>query len=536
MNFFRKKAIPTTPFGCRKDAEPDLSRIQNYFLHKTHTNAAHILSDRTCNDLDLQALFAFLDRTNSVIGQQYLYDTLRAFRTAENRHIDEKFIEKLTNDETLRNTLHRQLSTLNRFETFYLSSLFQEPLAQPPKWFFVVKLLSFATTLSLVLLFINPSLTTVFVSLIIMNFGVHYWNKRNLFRYSESLPELIKMIQIARRLSKNNASLPPNSNELQSIQQLEKLQKKMRYFSFESRMQSDIAMLIWALFEIVKIIFLIEPLLLFTILKQLQTKTNAIENVFQFVGKVDMHYSIASLRHGLPNWCKPTNITINKTLKTKGLYHPLIVNCIKNNIDINGKSVLLTGSNMSGKTTFIRTIGINIITSYALNTAFAETFSIRFMPLFSAIRVSDDLLNDKSYYFEEVLTIKSMLHQSESTQPTIFLLDEIFKGTNTIERIAAGKAVLSYLNRNDNIVFVSTHDIELADLLKDEYDLYHFSETVDDKNIDFDYTLKPGKLRRRNAIKILEINSYPSEIVQEALYLSKQINQLPTRTEKNRTQ
>ena len=172
---------------------------------------------------------------------------------------------------------------------------------------------------------------------------------------------------------------------------------------------------------------------------------------------------------------------------------------------------------------FIRTIGINIITGSTLNTCFADEFLMPRTRLYSAIRISDDLLNDKSFYFEEVLTIKNMLDKCETETPNLFLLDEIFKGTNTIERISAGKAVLSALAKN-NIVFVSTHDIELADLLKDEYELYHFSENVSSNTVDFDYKIKDGKLKNRNAIRILQINNYPESIIKEALEISKRLD------------
>ena len=135
-------------------------------------------------------------------------------------------------------------------------------------------------------------------------------------------------------------------------------------------------------------------------------------------------------------------------------------------------------------------------------------------------------MNDKSYYFEEVLTIKEMIDNSGNGKPNLFLLDEIFKGTNTIERISAGKAVLSFMAKADNIVFVSTHDIELADLLKDQYILYHFSEKVDHQTVDFDYKLKDGKLKNRNAIRILQINGYPDEIIKEAIELSKELDNI----------
>ena len=116
-----------------------------------------------------------------------------------------------------------------------------------------------------------------------------------------------------------------------------------------------------------------------------------------------------------------------------------------------------------------------------------------------------------------------MIKESQSGIKTLFLLDELFKGTNTIERIAAGKAVLSYLCKNGNIVFVSTHDIELTGLLGRDYELFHFTEIVVDGAVHFDYTLKNGELKTRNAIKILEINGYPEDLVKEAREISNQI-------------
>lgn len=119
-----------------------------------------------------------------------------------------------------------------------------------------------------------------------------------------------------------------------------------------------------------------------------------------------------------------------------------------------------------------------------------------------------------------------MLDKSNTPTPNLFLLDEIFKGTNTIERIAAGKAVLSKLSEGQNIVFVSTHDAELADLLSEDYNLYHFCENTRKGSIDFDYKLKPGKLKQRNAIKILELNDYPNDVIKSAKELSIKLDKI----------
>ena len=171
---------------------------------------------------------------------------------------------------------------------------------------------------------------------------------------------------------------------------------------------------------------------------------------------------------------------------------------------------------MSGKTTFIRVIGLNLVAAQALHTCFARSFRFPVdTSLSSAIHLEDSLMEGKSFFLEEVQTIKEMLEDSEK-HGHFFLLDELFKGTNTVERIAIAKAVLSALVSHGNIVFVSTHDIELASLLSEEYDLYHFCESVENDTLSFDYKLKPGPVTERNAIRIIEMCGYPGEVVREA--------------------
>jgi DNA mismatch repair ATPase MutS len=150
--------------------------------------------------------------------------------------------------------------------------------------------------------------------------------------------------------------------------------------------------------------------------------------------------------------------------------------------------------------------------------------------VFSAIKISDDLLDDTSYYYEEVKTIKKLISECASGNTNLFLLDEIFKGTNTVERIASGKAVLSHLSQNGNTVLVSTHDLELIELLRDSYNYYHFSESVENDVLIFDYKLKPGRLTNTNAIRILEINKFPEEITEEAKALALKIKRQKERT------
>lgn len=514
-------------FGKLKDDAFDFDYIQKYFRNKDHSEAFQVLSDKTCNDLDFEDLFILLDRTHSKVGQQYLYNQLRTIVVNENKtSLNEELIKKITEDSDFRLSVQKRLDKLNRKEAYYISTLFQEEHLHPPKWFLVIKLLSFTSLISLILAFFNPIFFMVLLAVFCVNFIFHYWNKKNIVEYVGSIPELLKLNSVAFYLYVYDQFKKLSPDLPKSMAIINEVKSRMRFFQLEAKLQGELEIILWFVFEVIKTMFLLEPLLLFGVLKRLNTKRNHIDNVFQFVGHIDMLISIASLREGLNTYCLP-NINTENQIIAKEMSHPLVFNCVTNDVHLSEKSVLLTGSNMSGKTTFIRALGLNIITGLTINTCFAKAMTFPLLKIFSAIRISDDLLNDKSYYFEEVLTIKELLSISQHGN-NLFLLDEIFKGTNTVERIAAGKSVLSALARNGNKVLVSTHDIELTDMLLNQYDLYHFSETVNENTVGFDYKLKEGKLKNRNAIKILEINDYPKEVIEEAMEISKEMDKIYT--------
>ncbi|HLP14559.1 MAG TPA: hypothetical protein VK177_21690 [Flavobacteriales bacterium] len=528
ITFNRKKKIHERlkkDFGKIKEDSFDFDMIEKYFRNKKNSDAFQVLSDKTCKDLDFDELFMFLDRSNSKVGQQYLYNKLRNIDlNKEQIKQNEELISKLTNDSEYRISLQKIIEHLNHKDAYNITTLFQEEQIEPPKWFFLIKLLSFTGLTSLILGFFYPVFFIVLIGVFCINFVIHYWNKNNLNQYVGSIPQLLKLNNVASRLFEDPLLKRINPDLLKSIKIINGVRNRMSFFKLEAKLQGDFEVIAWFLFELFKTLFLLEPLLLFGVLKKLNTKRKEIEDIFTFVGHIDMLISIASLRKGLDVYCLP-DIIQDSNIIAKNISHPLIFNCTKNSIQIYEKSVLLTGSNMSGKTSFIRALGLNVITGLTINTCFAESIAFPKLKILSAIRISDDLMNDKSYYFEEVLTIKELISESRSKNKNLFLLDEIFKGTNTVERISAGKAVLTALTKNNNIVLVSTHDVELTEMLSAEYELYHFSETVNEKTVGFDYKLKMGKLKNRNAIKILEINGYPKEVIDEATEISKKLDE-----------
>ena len=179
---------------------------------------------------------------------------------------------------------------------------------------------------------------------------------------------------------------------------------------------------------------------------------------------------------------------------------------------------------MAGKSTFIKSLNINCLCSQVLNTAFAKYYHAPIWQLMTSMTIKDNLSHKSSYYMEEVSSIGDLISSSEDNNKLyLFTIDEIFKGTNTIERISTAKAILEYLNRNKHLVLVSTHDIELTKLLKSGFDLYFFQESIVDESLSFDYKIKKGILERSNAISILELSGYPKEITDSARVLASKL-------------
>jgi len=514
---FPEPAIPQTV----KTGFFNFSQIEKYFLHDKRKGVFQTISDRTFQDLDLEDVFKFIDRTVSCVGQQYLYYFLRTIpendtRKQRLRHI----ITVFQKNHSLRAELTSEISKLNKKDAYYISSLFHGKFTDRPNWYWLIQILSALSIASVALAFFFPQILIFLIVLLPVNLGIHYWNKNNLYQYGSSIPQLLILTQTAQKILKSDEFTAQNIGLQERVDALDQLGLPMSIFKIEAKLQGEIGQFVDYVFELFKALFLVEPVLLFSILKILDSKRQHIEDIFQFVAETDIALSVTALRESVPHACEPAIGLKKRFLHIKDVYHPLIFNGVGNDITLDEKSVLLTGSNMSGKTTFIRTVGINALLGQTINTCFASEFAMSLMKIHSSIRISDDLLGDKSYYFEEVLTLKNLLEESQCDYSNLFLLDELFKGTNSVERIAIGKSVLSYLTQGKDLALASTHDRELSDYLADTFDLYHFTEDIDGETIKFDYKLKPGKLQTTNAIRILELNDYPKEVVAEATKLA----------------
>ena len=493
--------------------------IRNY-SEEVRGNNFHLLTEQTIDDIDFYGLFKFIDRTTSKVGQQFLF---RKVIEPTNHKTDssQSLIELFSSDKKLREEIQLELLKLNETDAYHIPLLLKDNLLQKPKWF---KLLSIDIIIIICLIILSFKYPVFIIFLIIpfaLNMFLHYWNKSNAFQFVRSIPQLNLLIKVSKSISQRNEVFHDKFVE-ESISNLKRFQRKSSIINFDNGggVQSELNQIGTYLLELIKAFFLVEVFTLFKVIKELESKRSSIITLFDYVGNIDSSISIASLRAGNLKTCQPVFSRAGKKVSVKKMYHPLIENCIENDLSISDKSILITGSNMSGKSTFLRTFTINSILAQTIFTCFAEEFISPILKQYSSIRIDDNLFQGKSYYLQEVYTMASLIAEVKSPNQNLFILDEVFKGTNTIERISAAKAILSYLNHNNNIVIISTHDIELSEMLESEYDLYHFTETIEDGELYFDHKIKCGQLKTRNAIKLLELANYPTDIISEARQIS----------------
>lgn len=238
---------------------------------------------------------------------------------------------------------------------------------------------------------------------------------------------------------------------------------------------------------------------------------NRIRNWFDTIGEIEDLMSFSVLYNTKENVCFPT-ILNQKSPKIEVLQisHPLIqeTKAINNSINLNSRPCIITGSNMSGKTTFLRSIGLNMILCYAGSCVCAKSFETTCMSIFTSMRVEDNVSEGVSTFYAELLRIKSMIEYVPQKQPMLVLIDEIFKGTNSADRITGAKEVIKKLTKDWIIAIVTTHDFELCDLENDtgiNAINYHFSEYYVENKIKFDYTIKNGRCTTTNAKQLMKM-------------------------------
>ena len=492
--------------------------------------AENNISTQTLSDLDIEGVFSFIDRTSSKPGQQYLYKKLHCSENHESYFSElEDRIENLNKDGHLREQIQLQLSALNHNDAYYLPQLFgkehQSIFNSFTESYIKISAILIITLVILLIVVQNQFYFLLLLALLITNMVIHFRSKGTILSYTNSLTQLLTLIKVSTWLEEK-ALTERVDRVRKSVVNVSKLKRSLKMVNLQSKAARDPTDIVYLFTEWLNMFLLIEPLVFLTSIKKVNQYLDDIKTLFDFVAEIDMAISIQSVRDGLPYYCKPDFTNNIKKMTVKDLYHPLVENCIANSIESNNsQGILITGSNMSGKTTFIRAIAVNTLLAQTIHTSCASAYNAPPLKMSTSINISDDMDGNKSYFQAEALSVLNILNKcsSKETVKALVIIDEIFRGTNTIERIAAAKAVLSYLIENKNFVFVSTHDLELATLLGNGYAVYSFEEVVGDNRLIFDYKIKEGLLKNKNGIAVLKGLGYPQTIIDDAYKVGGQL-------------
>jgi MutS domain V len=500
-----------------QERRADMSHVADYHDRLPAAAAGDAIDESTWRDLDLDAVFSTLDFTESQVGRQYLFHLLRTprFSAAPLRRLEQAVLA-LASDDAVLTRLRDALGRLRDPRAAFIVALLFGDLPSRPRLWWIFPLLTASSFGCLALVAFWPRAAVIWLAVCATNICVQLYYKPRVRTFTPAYHEIPALLGVARQLGA--LQLPGLGEEVETLRdgarQLGLLRRATGWLLFEPGQTNEVAATIY---EYLNLLFLFDVNAFVFGTQAVRDARPLLRTMFAAIGYIDAAQSIVSWRRSLRYWAAPEFTESRKGLRTEALYHPLLTAPVANSLTINDASVLITGSNMAGKTTFVRTLGVNAVLAQTLHTVCARTWRAPLLQVHSSIGRSDSLVDGKSHFLAEVESVRSLIQAKADGRQALFLLDELFQGTNTPERIAAAYAVLSFLDRGADIVVVATHDLEMLDMLGDAYAPYHFREQVDGDALTFDYLLQPGPSSTRNAIALLKLLRYPDAVIADAL-------------------
>ena len=479
------------------------------------------IDDITYNDLELDALYEQLCRTSCSIGEEYLYARMRAINIIKD---DCPGIYDECSDFSEDVELRTKLQLILRHEIGNSKKSIYKLFEQ----LYSAKQISIANDIlsdlfvliSVVILFINPVIGIILlIAALFVAVTGYSARKKLLSEHLDALTFLIKCVRCALHI---NADL--KDKELSSAgyfkEKLEIIVKKLKPITAGSFLlpskTGTFSDPFNILLDYLRMIFRFDIIIYSLKIKQIVNMKDDIEALYILIGRLDTDIAISSYIKSLPSHCKAySEETQIASLSVKGLYHPYVSSPVRNDISM-VRPVILSGSNASGKSTFLKALGMSVLLAQSFGFAAADEYRASYLRLYTSMALRDNMLKHESYYIVESGSIKRICDEAAYDIPMIAIIDEVLRGTNTIERIAASYSILSSLKKSNVLLAAATHDTELCELLKDEFDCRYFSEVIIDNNISFPYKLYNGIGNTNNAIKLLDIIGFDANVTTRA--------------------
>lgn len=514
------------PDFVRSYSEQEYDQLTHFFRMKNYDNS---VDDRTFEDLNLKEVFSRVDRCQSFYGAEQLYTILRTplydLKELEKRENLIHFMEK---EESVRVLFQECFSHIGRGQVFPLCDCMAQLNEIKRRSVLPDYLFLGLTIVSTVLLFTwNVVGVLVFCLSVFFSVIFYYREKHEVESYLNAFRQILKTIHAGKDLLKKRSVILADfmhnagTDELLKdwFDRIEKSTDDLEGFQRFSFLivggRSMTGSLLDVILDYFRMLWHFDIIRFYKMIKIAQSKSEEILNLSVTIGKMDAMIGIASYRNSLPKVCVPSISIGERSFEARGLYHPLKANAVPSDV-CTERSILITGSNASGKSTFLRSCGIAAIFAQTIHAVPADSYRAGMYNVISSMALTDDLMNGESYYIAEIKSIKRILEASGKKETVLCVMDEVLRGTNTAERIAAATEILRSLSKSNALCFAATHDLELTYLLEEDYDNYHFSGYVDGEKMVFPYILIKGRAEDRNAISLLRLMGYDSSIIERA--------------------
>ncbi len=496
--------------------EGEMKKISRYF--RVHEGTGFHIDDITWNDLNMDEVFQRMNYTFSAAGEEYLYYLLRTPMQDAGRAVRlEQQIEYFMENKEERidyQTFFAGIGKTGKYSIYdYLDYL--DLLGERNNWIHHAGNLAIVLSLA-VMLFSAQYGILLLVIVMGRNIITYFKSKNEIDPYVTSFAYILRLMQNVGKMEK----LPAGAfaGEMEELKKCRKNLGKFKtgsYIIMSSARMSGSSNPLEIILDYVRMVFHLDLIKFNRMLAEVRKNKASIDRMLTVAGYMETVIAIGAFRASLETYCIP-RFDGRRGMKAENLYHPLLNDPVKNSI-LTEKGVLITGSNASGKSTFLKTVAVNAILAQTVYTCMADSYSASFYRIMSSMALRDDLSGGDSYYIVEIKSLKRILNEMEKEgNPVLCFVDEVLRGTNTVERIAASAQILKSLSKSSVLCFAATHDIELTHLLEKYYNNYHFEEEVMDKDIVFHYRLLKGRAATRNAIKLLGVMGYDKEIIQEA--------------------
>lgn len=491
-----------------------------------HASEGFVIDDITWNDLEMDRLFQSMDYTRSAAGEEALYQWLRipAFdeTVLKERESHFQFFESHEKERLDYLMLMADIGRTGKYSVYdYLDYLD----ALPEKKCMLSKILDIGILVCLILgLTVSGAFFAPFGILLLYNSFTYMKEKKEMEPYLMTFAYFVRILDSMKLLDgMSDAFSLEFSKELLRVQNIKKELQSFRRFSFlaldnvSGSNSMDGGRII---FSYLNFIFHLDLIKLYSMLHEVKEKKLMLIQLFQTLGEIEACISVTYARakwkvYTVPefgDWDREKGVV----LQAEDLFHPLIEHPVPNSF-CQKRGMLLTGSNASGKSTFLKTVAVNALLAQTIHTVCAKSYRGNYFRIYSSMALRDCLEQGESYFIVEIKSMKRIFDAvKKENAPVLCTIDEVLRGTNTAERIGASAELLRELSRQGALCFAATHDLELTALLENDMDNYHFEEYVEGKNITFPYQLMKGSAKGRNAIRLLSAFGFDDALVERA--------------------